>query len=331
MEGQKKTLQKKDSQTSEALSQAERWKEQAEEREKQIQRLLSEKQELVSTVAEQGKRIAEQTEHIEKLHDADNILKKYWQIKIQNIQLESKNQEAIQKADNMIQTCKAEYEKKLQELEQQKKQVKNQQHSLEISKAFQDIFIEGEAERITEAARKRLEQQYQAKIARHKGFMAVSVLCVILYILVTAIQSEAFISDFKMFFLDIWSLIRLCARELFYKANTLAQLGNKIPQPTAAMIVRWIIIIVSVVIIASGIGSLLFLTGRKVYKVYRKNFADLISLAVFLVSFAIAVYFAKPIKSLLPINIVVLLILLHVVYAIIRGCIKGVRERISNK
>lgn len=47
------------------------------------------------------------------------------------------------------------------------------------------------------------------------------------------------------------------------------------------------------------------------------------SLAVFLISLAVSVYFAEPIRVVIPINLLLLLILVHIVYVLIRWYVKG--------
>ena len=41
------------------------------------------------------------------------------------------------------------------------------------------------------------------------------------------------------------------------------------------------------------------------------------SLAVFLISLAVSVYFAEPIRAVIPINLLLLLILVHIVYKVV--------------
>ena len=56
---------------------------------------------------------------------------------------------------------------------------------------------------------------------------------------------------------------------------------------------------------------------------YTEDYADTMSLAVFLISLAVSVYFAEPIRVVIPINLLLLLILVHIVYVLIRWYVKG--------
>ena len=55
----------------------------------------------------------------------------------------------------------------------------------------------------------------------------------------------------------------------------------------------------------------------------REDYADTMSLAVFLISLAVSVYFAEFIRAVIPINLLLLLILVHIVYVLIRWYVKG--------
>ena len=70
-------------------------------------------------------------------------------------------------------------------------------------------------------------------------------------------------------------------------------------------------------------GFLIFLGASKVFEFYTEDYADTMSLAVFLISLAVSVYFAEPIRAVIPINLLLLLILVHIVYVLIRWYVKG--------
>ena len=72
-----------------------------------------------------------------------------------------------------------------------------------------------------------------------------------------------------------------------------------------------------------GVGFLIFLGASKVFEFYTEDYADTMSLAVFLISLAVSVYFAEPIRAVIPINLLLLLILVHIVYVLIRWYVKG--------
>lgn len=130
----------------------------------------------------------------------------------------------------------------------------------------------------------------------------------------------------KAFFGVIWSFIRLCADKVFQVAKWAAQVGDMIPQPTVSAIVHWLIQIILVVGVAVGVGFLLFIGGEKLYSGYKEHFADQISLAELLISFAVVVFFAEPIREALPVNLLLLLLICHGACMGIRQYIKGWRR-----
>lgn len=189
-----------------------------------------------------------------------------------------------------------------------------------------EALIRANAEAMSKAERSRLESQYKAKTAGYEGVMLGSLLYGTLCTLFAAARSETFISDFKAFFGVIWSFIRLCADKVFQVAKWAAQVGDMIPQPTVSAIVHWLIQIILVVGVAVGVGFLLFIGGEKLYSGYKEHFADQISLAELLISFAVVVFFAEPIREALPVNLLLLLLICHGACMGIRQYIKGWRR-----
>ena len=312
----KKTLRKKDLQASEAISQAE-------ESEIQIQKLLSEKQELVSTVAEQGKRIAEQTEQIEKLNEADNVLKLNAELKKQNEKLKQDKLNAEQEAEATVSSVKREYEAKGRELDRRIGEAAKQSASLksERQSISQDVEQRATAKYLDQ--KKELDRKFKAQTASYDSFLLGLLLYGVLTTVFTAVRSEAFVSDFKAFFVAIWKFIVNAFQLLLKGGQWASQLGDKIPQPVVATIVHYLLLIVFVGGIAIGVGFLIFLGASKVFEFYTEDYADTMSLAVFLISLAVSVYFAEPIRAVIPINLLLLLILVHIVYVLIRWYVKG--------
>ena len=82
----------------------------------------------------------------------------------------------------------------------------------------------------------------------------------------------------------------------------------------------------------SGIERIPFLKikqigiGYQVGKIYRKYCWDILSIVVALMSIAIAIYFGEWIKSVLSINLILLLLLVQVIYIGIRCYVKDWRE-----
>ena len=322
----KKTLRKKDLQASEAISQAEEWKNQAEKSEIQIQKLLSEKQELVSIVAEQGKRIAEQTEKIEKLNEADNVLKLNAELKKQNEKLKQDKLNAEQEAEATVSSVKKEYAAKGRELDRRIGEAAKQSAELKEERASINQDVERRATAMYQSRKKELDSKFKAQSLSYDGFVLGLLLYGVLTTVFTAIRSEQFVSDFKAFFIAIGQFLVNAFQLLLKGGQWASQLGDKIPQPVVATIVHYLLLIVFVGGIGIGVGVLIFLGASKVFEFYTDDYADTLSLAVFLISLAVSVYFAEPIRAAIPINLLLLLILVHIVYVLIRWYVKGCKR-----
>ena len=86
--------------------------------------------------------------------------------------------------------------------------------------------------------------------------------------------------------------------------------------------VYWIMAGLVFICLLAGTGALLAVTGRYIGTIYRKYCWDIISIMVAIMSTAIAIYFGEWIKSVIPLNLIVPLLLAHVVYIGIRCYMK---------
>ena len=283
----------------------------------------SQVQELVSIVQQQKKKIAEQTEQIEKLNEADNVLKLNAELKKQNEKLKQDKLNAEQEAEATVSSVKREYEAKGRELDRRIGEAAKQSASLKSERQSISEDIEQRATAKYLDQKKELDRKFKAQTASYDSFLLGLLLYGVLTTVFTAVRSEAFVSDFKTFFMVIWQFIVNAFQLLLKGGQWASQLGDKIPQPVVATIVHYLLLIVFVGGIAIGVGFLIFLGASKVFEFYTEDYADTMSLAVFLISLAVSVYFAEPIRAVIPINLLLLLILVHIVYVLIRWYVKG--------
>ena len=80
----------------------------------------------------------------------------------------------------------------------------------------------------------------------------------------------------------------------------------------------WLIVAIVMGIMFIITGFLIIGIGYQVGKIYWKYCWDIISIMMAIMSTAIVIYFGEWIKSVIPINLIVLLLLVHVVYIGIR-------------
>ena len=144
--------------------------------------------------------------------------------------------------------------------------------------------------------------------------------------LFTAILSPVFLNDCITFFDTIGKGIVSLLQEFVTGADSFGQLSNGISNSIISGIVYWMIAAIVMGILFIITGLLIVWIGYQVGKIYRKYCWNIISIMVAMMSTAIAIYFGEWIKSVIPINLIVLLLLVHVVYIGIRCYVKGWRE-----
>ena len=98
----------------------------------------------------------------------------------------------------------------------------------------------------------------------------------------------------------------------------MAQISDGISNPVVAGIIYWLIRILICGGCLAGAGILLAFIGIKIAGLYKKYCWDMITIMVTLISMAIAIYFGDWINTVLPINLLFLLLLVQSVYVTIR-------------
>ncbi|MDY5166514.1 DUF6040 family protein [Dielma fastidiosa] len=251
------------------------------------------------------------------------MLKLNAELKKQNEKLKQDKLNAEQEAEATVSSVKREYEAKGRELDRRIGEAAKQSASLKSERQSISEDIEQRATAKYLDQKKELDRKFKAQTASYDSFLLGLLLYGVLTTVFTAVRSEAFVSDFKTFFMVIWQFIVNVFQLLLKGGQWASQLGDKIPQPVVATIVHYLLLIVFVGGIAIGVGFLIFLGASKVFEFYTEDYADTMSLAVFLISLAVSVYFAELIRAVIPINLLLLLILVHIVYVLIRWYVKG--------
>ena len=106
----------------------------------------------------------------------------------------------------------------------------------------------------------------------------------------------------------------------------MAQISDGISNPVVAGIINWLIRILICGGYLVGVGILVAFIEIKIAGLYKKYCWDIITVLVILISIAIAIYFADWIRTILPVNLLFLLLLVQVIYVVIRWYVKGWRE-----
>ena len=144
--------------------------------------------------------------------------------------------------------------------------------------------------------------------------------------LFTAILSPVFLNDCITFFGVLGKGMGRLFREFVIGADSFGQLSGGIPNRILSGLMYWLIAVIVMGILFIMTGLPIVWIGYQVGKIYRKYCWDIISIMMAIMSTAIAIYFGKWIKSIIPMNLILLLLLVHVVYIGIRCYVKDWRE-----
>lgn len=153
-----------------------------------------------------------------------------------------------------------------------------------------------------------LEKKYKQMTTGYESLMFLLAWYSIATTLFTAILSPVFLNDCITFFGTIGKGIINLFREFVTGADSFGQLSNGISNSIVSGIVYWLIAAIVMGILFIITGFLIIGIGYQVGKIYRKYCWDIISIMVAIMSTAIVIYFGEWIKSVIPINLIVLLL-----------------------
>ena len=174
--------------------------------------------------------------------------------------------------------------------------------------------------------REKLAGRYKAKTVMYEALIFLLIWYSISTTLFQIILSKIFISDCVVFFDTIATFIQSIAGWIILTGKNVAQISNGISNPVVAGIIYWLIKILVYSGCLVGAGILVVFIWMKIAGLYKKYCWDMITVMVILISMAIAIYFADWIRTILPVNLLFLLLLVQVIYVVIRWYVKGWRE-----
>ena len=174
--------------------------------------------------------------------------------------------------------------------------------------------------------REKLTGRYKTKTAMYEALMFLLIWYSVSTTLFQMIQSKVFISDCRIFFDAIGTFTQTIVGWIALIGKNVAQISNGISNPVIAGIIYWLIRILICGGCLVGAGILVAFIGIKIAGLYKKYCWDMITILVTLISLEIAIYFGDWIKTVLPINMLFLLLLVQLVYVGIRWYVKGWQE-----
>ena len=174
--------------------------------------------------------------------------------------------------------------------------------------------------------REKLAGRYKAKTVMYEELIFLLIWYSASTTLFQMIRSNVFISDCGRFFDIIATFIQTIAGCIVLTGKNVAQISDEISNPVIDGIIYWLIRILICGGCLVGAGILVAFIGIKIAGLYKKYCWDMITILVTLISMEIAIYFGDWIKTVLPINMLFLLLLVQLVYVGIRWYVKGWQE-----
>ena len=231
----------------------------------------------------------------------------------------------------MIEECRD----KLRQAEQERDYALSQQKKVEIpvekpvlyqkcGNCKQTAYLK--AKEKYDMQREKLAGRYKTKTAMYEALMFLLIWYSVSTTLFQMIRSKIFISDCVVFFDTIATFTQTIAGWVVLAGKNVAQISDGISNPVIARIIYWLIRILICGGCLVGVGILVAFIEIKIAGLYKKYCWDIITVLVILISIAIAIYFADWIRTILPVNLLFLLLLVQVIYVVIRWYVKGWRE-----
>ena len=297
----------------------------------QMQDELDQKDQTILELNRQLNRSLTLNEKLNSENRAENIEALRTKLKQTEEQLTSET-DSRKRADAEVVAWKFKYEK----AEQEKLYAQTHQKTVEVAVEKKVPYEKCEkcdrtayqkAKEKCDNRKSQLEKKYKNMTTGYESILFLLAWYSITITLFTAILSPVFLNDCITFFGTIGKGIINLFREFVTGADSFGQLSSGISNSIISGIVYWLIVSIVMEILFIITGLLIIGTGYQVGKIYRKYCWDIISIMVVIMSTAIIIYFGKWIKSIIPINLIMLLLLVHAVYIGIRCYVKNWREK----
>ena len=296
----------------------------------QMQDELDQKDETIMELNRQLSRLLSLNEKLNSENRAENIEALQTRLRQTEQQLTSET-DSRKRADAEVVAWKFKYEK----AEQAKRYAQTHQKTVEVPVEKKvpyekcdncDRTAYQKAKEKCDNRKIQLEKKYKNMTIGYESILFLLAWYSIATTLFTAILSPVFLNDCITFFGTIGKGMVSLFQEFVTGADSFGQLSDGISNSVISGIVYWLIAAIVMGILFIITGLIIVWIGYQVGKIYWKYCWDIISIMVALMSIAIAIYFGEWIKSVIPINLIVLLLLVHVVYIGIRCYVKDWQE-----
>ena len=292
-------LSEKDSQILQAQNLAQEWKKKAEKAEQDMDRM---EQSYSLQISGLKSEIQNLSGRVVKLNGADVVLQENERLKRQNEELQRSERKAREEAEKETAHVKSEYCRKEQELDRLIADAEQEkQKALSLQSVVQKL-TDQKAKRLTEDNRRHWQVWYQAKKAAMQGYVGVLVMICFVTTVLSIIRQKVFCEDVIEFIRGFGKTIQRIVFRIHSIILSLAEVTKNVPNDVAAVILKWMMVVLLWVMPVALIGFGIYKFWEKYGEDIRGGI-DVWNCPVAVLVLAGLVYFGDYVKEIVSVNL----------------------------
>ena len=292
-------LSRKDSQILQAQNLAQEWKKKAEKAEQDMDRM---EQSYSLQIFGLKSEIQNLSGRVVKLNGADVVLQENERLKRQNEELQRSERKAREEAEKETAHVKSEYCRKEQELDRLIADAEQEkQKALSLQSVVQKL-TDQKAKRLAEDNRRHWQVWYQAKKAAMQGYVGVLVMICFVTTVLSIIRQKVFCEDVIEFIRGFGKTIQRIVFRIHSIILSLAEVTKNVPNDVAAVILKWMMVVLLWVMPVALIGFGIYKFWEKYGEDIRGGI-DVWNCSVAVLVLAGLVYFGDYVKEIVSVNL----------------------------
>ena len=292
-------LSRKDSQILQAQNLAQEWKKKAEKAGQDMNRM---EQSYSLQISGLKSEIQNLSDKIVKLNGADVVLQENERLKRQNEELQRSERKSREEAEKEVAHVKSEYCRKEQELDRLIADAEQEkQKALSLQSVVQKL-TDQKAKRLAEDNRRHWQVWYQAKKAAMQGYVGVLVMICFVTTVLSIIRQKVFCEDVIEFIRGFGKTIQRIVFRIHSIILSLAEVTKNVPNDVAAVILKWMMVVLLWVMPVALIGFGIYKFWEKYGEDIRGGI-DVWNCSVAVLVLAGLVYFGDYVKEIVSVNL----------------------------
>ena len=297
--------------------------------------------ELSSQVSLLKSELQKKSEKIEKLTGAEMVLEENNQLKKENRELILKAEKAVKEADTMARSCKQEISQKESDLREKMMQAQADISAARQKEAEIDSLIKDGVRRQTSWLKEEYESRNMAiqikANRRNKEFrdscfilFTLTGLYGLLITLFTALESETVCKDMHQFARGLRNGLIIFVTAVHKMALLTANLTDGIPYIAIRVLLYGLLYIIITAAIYGILVIMISIPVKKYMRFFLKKQADEFTLFLLMACIATPVFFANEIKTVMSLNLAIVMLILFSGCMTVRGILLMKDKRIRN-